>query len=273
MNLFPLLNLSLPNLKAEDCKVHLACWNGLSDPLDIFLAGDFQSWQERQNQKNFEREYIISLIQLPDKSSWLFAGIYKRLSVSETKIKEHDRWIYKTELSDCAEELIGRLIIDFKRPFRTSYPRAEICDESLVVSEIKPQRLSIQDFPGYNQTSISKAKLDIIIKQQIQSWRGALSNIAGIYLITDNKTGKLYVGSATGSEGIWQRWSDYSANGHGGNKELRNLLKEKGADYSQHFQYSILEIADTHASDQDILTRESYWKQVLRTREFGYNSN
>jgi len=78
---------------------------------------------------------------------------------------------------------------------------------------------------------------------------------------------------ATGSEGIWQRCSDYSANGHGGNKELSDLLKTEGSDYSHHFQYSILEIADTHASDQDILTRESYWKQVLRTREFGYNAN
>ena len=37
------------------------------------------------------------------------------------------------------------------------------------------------------------------------------------------------------------------------------------------FQYSILEIADTHASDDDILDRESYWMKVLKTREFGLN--
>ena len=38
-----------------------------------------------------------------------------------------------------------------------------------------------------------------------------------------------------------------------------------------HFQYSILEIADTHASDADILVRESYWMSALKTRDFGLN--
>ena len=34
-------------------------------------------------------------------------------------------------------------------------------------------------------------------------------------------------------------------------------------------QYSILEIADTHASDADILTRESYWMRALGSRVHG----
>ena len=37
------------------------------------------------------------------------------------------------------------------------------------------------------------------------------------------------------------------------------------------FQYSILEIADTHASDEDILKREAYWMDALKTRKFGMN--
>jgi hypothetical protein len=92
-------------------------------------------------------------------------------------------------------------------------------------------------------------------------------------LITDTKTGKLYVGSATGEGGIWSRWSDYSKNGHGGNKELIKILKDEGAEYSDNFQYSVLEIADTHSSKDDVLERESYWKNVLCSRDFGYNAN
>jgi hypothetical protein len=34
---------------------------------------------------------------------------------------------------------------------------------------------------------------------------------------------------------------------------------------------SVLEIADTHASDDDILARESYWMNALKTREYGLN--
>jgi hypothetical protein len=76
-----------------------------------------------------------------------------------------------------------------------------------------------------------------------------------------------------GAGGIWQRWVAYSQSGHGGNRELRDLLDREGPYYANHFRYSILEIADTHASELDILERESHWKSVLLSREFGYNGN
>jgi hypothetical protein len=113
--------------------------------------------------------------------------------------------------------------------------------------------------------------LKVVTGQKIESWYGALANIKGIYLITDTSTGKHYVGKASGQDGIWQRWCSYADNGHGGNKELKALLKIKGSRHMTRFQYSILEIADTHASDEDILKRESYWMSALKTREFGLN--
>jgi hypothetical protein len=78
--------------------------------------------------------------------------------------------------------------------------------------------------------------------------------------------------SASPSVTPWaRRWIAYSDNGHGGNIELKKLLNEKGAEHMQHFQYSILETADTHASELDILSRESHWMDVLKSREFGLN--
>ena len=139
------------------------------------------------------------------------------------------------------------------------------------ISEIMENKLTVEEFPGYNSVLVSFSKLKIIINQNIQSWFGALANIKGIYLITDTMTGKLYVGSATGYDGIWQRWADYVNNGHGGNKQLRALLKKNGSDHKNNFQYSILEIADSHSSDDYIKKRESYWKDVLKTSKFGYN--
>ena len=63
-------------------------------------------------------------------------------------------------------------------------------------------------------------------------WKAALENQKAVYLLTDTKTGKLYVGSATSENGmLLQRWKNYVANGHGGNKELRELVDEKGFDY------------------------------------------
>lgn len=133
--------------------------------------------------------------------------------------------------------------------------------------------MTVGGFPGYHRFVLSKATLDIIVGQSVPSWRGALSAVAGVYVITDTHTGKLYVGSATGEGGIWARWSDYAANGHGGNNELRLLLKERGEGYAQHFQYALLEIADTHTTNEEVLARESHWKQVFGSREHGYNAN
>ena len=102
---------------------------------------------------------------------------------------------------------------------------------------------------------------------------GRAGQRGGIYVIADAKTGKFYVGSATGDEGIWSRWCSYATTGHGGNKDIRALLRHKGTDYVQQFCFGILEIADTHASATDILRRESHWKELLQTREHGYNAN
>ncbi len=271
MLLFDLLKIKIPGVKEEDCKIHLAVWNGYDDPVDVFLAGEFEEWQSWQSRRNFEREYIISLLQLPSANKWLFAGGY--VSKGSDYIEKEKYYKYNTaELNDF-EEFSGRLVVEFARPGRQSYLNAENWSGSITVAELKPEKLVVEEFAGYNKVKLSKKRLEIIVSQSVPSWKAALSNVFGVYLITDTITGKLYVGSATGEGGIWQRWSEYADNGHGGNRELVALLSEKGDEYSDNFQYSVLEIADTHASVNDILERESYWKDVLCSREHGYNAN
>lgn len=91
-----------------------------------------------------------------------------------------------------------------------------------------------------------------------------------MYLITDKKTGKLYVGSATGEEMLLQRWSQYVADGHGGNIELKKLQFEH---IQKHFQYSILENYNGRVDDDIVRKREKWWKEVLQSRDYGYNAN
>ena len=85
----------------------------------------------------------------------------------------------------------------------------------------------------------------------------------------------MYVGSATAKEGmLLARWSAYAKNGHGGNIGLVKLVKEKGIAYiKKNFTYTILENYNQNTEDSYVLKREIYWKQVLRTRDFGYNEN
>ena len=127
----------------------------------------------------------------------------------------------------------------------------------------------------YDNVCLSFDKLERIINRNKSIWINALSNQKAVYLITDTNNGKLYVGSATGNNGmLLQRWSDYVSNGHGGNVELKEIVKQKGFDYvKNNFTYTIIENYNSKVKDEYILKRESWWKNVLKTREFGYNSN
>ena len=88
--------------------------------------------------------------------------------------------------------------------------------------------------------------------------------------MTDSKTGKMYVGSAYGTDMLLGRWENYIKTCHGGNKLMRKMKDEYIKD---NFYFSILETFKHDEDDQIIIDREKRWKEVLRTREFGYNDN
>ena len=271
MLLFELLYLLNSDVRPENTKIHLATWNGIENPLDAYLAGEFDKWQSWQTKRNFERNYVVALINLPEANKWLFAGSYQsRGAIQDRKSKE-----YRYQLSELTShsELNGRLVIDFSRTGRQSYLNAENWCNNLSVSEIYAERLSIAPFPGYRAVNLTWNELRLIVDQALDTWRTALSNVAGVYLITDTSSGRLYVGSASGEGGLWQRWVNYADNGHGGNRELRHLVKEKPDEFPKTFRYSILEIADVHDSEANVLARESHWKNVLMSREHGLNAN
>ena len=256
------------SLNLDSYKIHLATGKS-NPPINAFFKNEFKSWQEYQTRKNFRKEMVIGLIEL-SRNKWLFAGVYKVLG---HKIISARHIEYSTELIPNQGELIGRLVVFHERKSRASYLNGNKDGGDFFISELKEKKLSVEEFPGYNNVFITYDKLKIIVTQQISSWFGALANMKGIYLISDAKTGKLYVGSASSVSGIWQRWCSYAKNGHGGNQELRKLLKEKKTGYEKNFTYTILEIADTHTSDEYISQRESHWKGVLLSRKFGYNAN
>lgn len=187
-------------------------------------------------------------------------------------VEEHKCWYYNMVEEKTCSDMNGRMVVTFSRPGRQSYLNADSWSEKLAVSEIFAKRLSLGDFPGYKSVHLTKSELDLVVRHELESWHTALSNVAGIYLISDNATGQLYVGSACGSGGLWQRWVSYAMNGHGGNIEIRKLL-ETEPHREKDFRYSILEIADTHASTDDILRREQHWKNVLLSRQHGLNAN
>ena len=88
----------------------------------------------------------------------------------------------------------------------------------------------------------------------------------GIYLITDTRDGRQYVGKADGVETILQRWTAYATNGHGGNVELRNVDAAT-------FRFSVLRVFDPATPSSAINAAESHFKHALDTRHHGLNRN
>ncbi len=265
-----------PNLDPAEAKLHLAAWNGSEHPLDVYLAGNFNDWQRWQNAKNFERRFVISLIDIPhQRNKWLFAGVY-RSNGSERKwseeYKKRYNWYELTE-EQAYKGMNGRLVVTFSRSGRASYLLTEKWCDRILLHEIYPEKQSIGEFPGFKAINLTKGQLELIVQRSPESWRTALSSVAGVYLISDTASGRFYVGSAYGEGGIWHRWSEYAINGHGGNVELKKLLADEGAKYAENFRYSILEISDLHDSQDNILQRESHWKDILMSRAYGLNAN
>lgn len=93
-------------------------------------------------------------------------------------------------------------------------------------AKTRSRRLEHGAFGAKTNAPISKSlsHVDAVAK-------AALSSVKGFYLVSDVTTGKHYVGSAYGDQGIWSRWSAYIDSGHGGNVELCELVSDPTLDY------------------------------------------
>lgn len=254
----------------------------------------FHVWE---NSVDYTRSYYLSdkervndwnIFYNPERKTYFRVG---DVVINTIKIG-HDRWLVTT-VKEITEQLsvssgksyegqvverfspyFDRLVLQYK-PGISTVRYFDRCADDIIVTELLAEPFTGAEFPGYDHVCLSYFQLESVFRLEKRDWLTALSNQKAVYLITDTFTGKQYVGSATSDQGmLLSRWQSYTANGHGGNKALRQLVKEKGLDYiKQHFQYSLLENYNAKIDDHYVLARESYWKRVLQSREFGYNEN
>lgn len=230
-----------------------------------------------------EIDTVFQFIEI-EPHKWLFVGAYEiidlNLSAFDKVIGKRFYYANAKRLTEF-DNLADRLVVEHtNKPQQFFYTSPDIIDNVPVHTILpRPYRGSAEEFPGYENVCKDYKSLSHCIKDS--AWQDALSNVYGVYVLTDTKTGKLYIGSATGVDGIYGRWKTYLKKGYDDsdkeypNKKLKELVKEKGIKYIQdNFQYSILEIfPKTDIGCDKALERESYWKNVFKTRMFGYNDN
>jgi uncharacterized protein (UPF0147 family) len=286
--------LKLENSVLEKTKIRLLIPDGSNDwePLQTFkndpdelLSDCF--WVNRRENDEWRYDFevgsiVIGFARLDEtEHTWLITSIAKVTKQKNNKgsdvIKNHIGYEYE-KISDY-DSIMGRVIVKYHNRVRQSIQKATEKYESndnipvidcCEVVQILPDRFDDDIFPGYDRVNLSWEDLARVIKKD--TWKTALQNQKGVYLITDTSNGKRYVGSAYGQDMILGRWRNYVDNGHGDNKELKTL---KFDDIKKDFRYSILDIFKSTIDDKFIRERESWWKEVLLSRDpnYGYNAN
>jgi hypothetical protein len=229
----------------------------------------YQSTQKTGDRTTLCAPYWASFLGTPLNET-MFAGLYhvnyRGLLERDIQAPHMDEvWkagssdVYDVTLAEPLRDLVGRLFIDWGPAFRVWIQKADQQDKR--ITELRT-RFEEPDFPGFLDFIKSLSELNTLPL----SWAAALRASRGIYLLTCPKTEEQYVGKADGEGGFWNRWQDYVRTGHGDNIALKS---RDPSDY----QVSILEVAGTSSTPDDILRMEGLWKLKLRSREMGLNRN
>lgn len=158
-------------------------------------------------------------------------------------------------------EWIGRLIVKWPPPERAWWRRAE--RNTLAIDSIATESHFASAMPEWRELVLKWSDLALIPA----SWKAALREWRGIYLIRDLRDGLAYVGSAYGVENLLGRWQNYAKSGDGGDR----LLKGRKPDS---FVFSILERLGPDLEPQEVIQIESAWKKRLSSRSpCGLNAN
>jgi len=275
-NIFDSIDLSKTKLIRHNISNKIVSQNYTKGYIEIY-----QSIQTRNRFKDCE--YIMSFLG-EEGTSGTFLGCYKiegYIEIADDTIPSDfymedgflkgDCVFWSLVKTDIMEELQNRLVIDWGKG-AINWCQNGTTDKEILY--ILP-KVSEFEFVSYDKTILTYDHLKAIISnpKEHKIWQDKLSAVAGIYLITDTKTGKLYVGSASGENGgIWGRWSEYAKTKHGGNKRLIELIKAD-KNYCENFQYSILEVFPIKRDRHEILQYEQLYKKKMCSVQFGYNDN
>ncbi|KAA9272598.1 GIY-YIG nuclease family protein [Staphylococcus epidermidis] len=278
--------IKVPDLNKTKIKFNMNAGNVEIRAWDLLFKEDETEWEQinawktkHPNNNLNHADYLLAFAQYYPYGPeyFIFGGLYK---IKKIEPEVYDEVGYELTLMEDYKEYRKRLIVKLKKPIgRDLYNRLyKNIQDTLEpeVYEIAPNT-KLGHFPGYQNVTLSHPQMQQMISRNEPSWKQALMNVKGVYVITDLSNGKLYIGSASGNtDGIWQRWSDYAniENLTGDNKLLNEIKLDKGKDYIvNNFQYSILEIFDTKTKADTIINRENYWKNVFCTRKYGMNYN
>ncbi len=227
----------------------------------------FMTYQSEQQNEVFKNaDYIVAFIG-EDGTTARFIGVYKVSEVISIE-KENAKYFYPMEEVSGFEALKERVIIDWGK---STLAWHQWINNSKEVIEITPGLNHVQ-FTDYTDFVLDYHQLKEIYDKGYPEWKRMLSAVNCIYVISDAKTGKQYVGSTYGKDGVWGRWLQYAKEGHGNDKSLIELVKND-SNYAKNFRYTIMKLLPRIIAMEEAIKAESLYKKKLGTNAFGLNNN
>lgn len=269
------------------------------DIWDKYDRKNFEEYQSIQPTEDFfkHKRFVLAFI-ADGRNLSRFVGCYeimdqypakqaeKLLCFPHKEFYERPGHIYfKMILSEYMKDLIDRLVIDWPGAIGyVQYSKTALAKKTVI--SIFPDSKHV--FPGYNRVVWDFPTMQEYMNkpEEYEEIEKALKEVFAVYLVVDPVSGKYYVGSAYGKDGLFGRWKKYAVtkgvggnldNGEG-NKGIIDYLKENPESYLR-FQYSILEVIHkTGNGERDIeatLDAEKIWKRKLCTVDtfWGLNRN
>lgn len=229
-------------------------------------------------------QYVASFIGHEPKKA-LFVGLYKvagfvpvRKSVfldkpkikelmslgmkgaADGDLREAILW-FDLELLDFYKDWKGKLIVNWPGKELSWWRRAN--KNQISIDSIFENSQLVEELVNWDKVNLSWDDLRVLPS----SWKSALKEWRGIYLIFDTNGGKSYVGSACGDHNILGRWENYAVKSDGGNQLLRGRNPSG-------FLYTILQRVSPDMDASEIVKLESSWKDRLHSRfPNGLNKN
>lgn len=247
---------------------------------DLWLAYQRIQWQSLEKAMT-QATYIASFVG-QEAASATFAGLYQIAEYQVLDYAGYQAFPGNAELErlgmsgrgedmdDCMAfdlaplghyaDWIGKLTIDWPPPHQQWWRWSG--RNTIKVATIARESRFVPAMPAWR---------DIVLDwQELQnlpaSWRAALAEWRGIYLIYDTARQAGYVGAAYGADNLLGRWRNYAKTGHGGNRDLR-------ASKPTNLRFSILQRTSPDLEAAEVIALERSWKDRLHTRQFGLNAN
>ena len=253
-------------------------------PVTDLLSQDlFEVYQAYQRKPVFhEASQILTFYGL-DGTRACFFGIFQNRGRSnstarpaltkspwEAEWRSRSKFFYQLEHLKGFAHLENRIVMEWGRGALAWCQRLV----NKPVIEITAPGRRLPPFRDYLEFDLSYDELRELYRHEDahREWCSRLSAVAGVYLILAETTGQLYVGSATGAEGLWERWRDYAKTGHGNNDLLKGLLAADVA-YPKAFRFSILQIVPKSMTRENVIEHEARFKAKLGCLAHGLNLN